>query len=55
MTSLEIKTILKEHCKWLEDNKRGKYADLRWADLSRANLKWADIINSLLSLSQLKL
>ena len=58
MTSAEIKTILEEHSKWLENNKNGKCADLRWADLrgvglieadlrgadlSNANLGWADL------------
>ena len=38
MTSAEIKTILEEHSKWLENNKNGKCADLRWADL-----RWADL------------
>ena len=48
MTSLEIKTILEEHCKWLENNKNGKCADLRWTDLRGvcligADLRWAKL------------
>ncbi len=53
MTSAEIKTILEEHSKWLENDKNGKCADLRWADLrcadlrgvdlSDADLRWADL------------
>nr|DAP18329.1 MAG TPA: pentapeptide repeat protein [Caudoviricetes sp.] len=48
MTSVEIKTILEEHSKWLENNKNGKCADLRWADLRGvcligADLRWAKL------------
>ena len=48
MTSSEIKTILEEHCKWLENNKNGKCADLRWTDLRGvcligADLRWAKL------------
>ena len=43
MTSSGIKTILKEHCKWLEDNKSGEYADLCDADLSNADLRGANL------------
>lgn len=48
MTSAEIKTILEEHSKWLENNKNGKCADLRWADLRgvgliEADLRWAKL------------
>ena len=43
MTSLEIKTILEEHSKWLENNKNGKCADLTRADLRGANLKGANL------------
>lgn len=53
MTSLEIKTIMEKHCKWLEGNKNGKRADFRDANLGSANLrganfggadlKWADL------------
>ena len=48
MTGIEIKTILEEHCKWLEYSKNGKCADLsnadlRGADLSNADLRWANL------------
>ena len=48
MTSAGIKTILEEHSKWLENNKNGKCADLRWADLRgvgliEADLRWAKL------------
>ena len=43
MTSSGIKTILEEHCKWLEDNKSGKCADLRGADLRGADLSETDL------------
>ena len=48
MTSAEIKTILEEHSKCLENNKNGKCADLRWADLRgvgliEADLRWAKL------------
>ena len=48
MTSAEIRTILEEHSKWLENNKNGKCADLRWtdlrgADLIEADLRWAKL------------
>ena len=43
MTSAEIRTILEEHSKWLENNKNGKCADLRWANLSEVNLSKADL------------
>ena len=46
MTSAEIKTILEEHSKWLEDNKNGKYANLRGADLRNADLRNADLRNA---------
>ena len=43
MTSAEIKTILEEHSKWLENNKNGKCADLRGVDLSKEDLGCADL------------
>ena len=48
MTSAEIKTILEEHSKWLENNKNGKCANLRWTDLRgvgliEADLRWAKL------------
>ena len=48
MTSAEIRTILEEHSKWLENNKNGKCADLRWTDLRGvcligADLRWAKL------------
>lgn len=46
MTSAEIKTILEEHSKWLEDNKNGKYANLRGANLRNEDLRDADLRNA---------
>lgn len=46
MKSAEIKTILEEHSKWLEDNKNGKYANLRGANLRNADLRDADLRNA---------
>ena len=46
MTSSGIKTILEEHCKWLEDNKSGEYANLRYADLRYADLSNANLSNA---------
>lgn len=43
MTSAEIKTILEEHNKWLENNKNGKCADLRGVNLRCADLRGADL------------
>ena len=43
MTSSGIKTILEEHCKWLEDSKSGKCADLNNADLNNADLSGANL------------
>nr|DAI55349.1 MAG TPA: pentapeptide repeat protein [Caudoviricetes sp.] len=46
MKSAEIKTILEEHSKWLEDNKNGKYANLRGANLRNEDLRDADLRNA---------
>ena len=43
MNSLELKTILDLHEKWLNGEPDGKKADLRWADLRLANLSGADL------------
>ena len=42
MTDDELKSILAEHVKWLNNN-GGKYANLSGADLSYANLSGADL------------
>ena len=47
-TKQELDEILRLHKLWLEDNKEGvradlRWADLRWADLSSANLSRADL------------
>ena len=44
----EIKEVLEKHRKWLTDEEGGECADLSradlsWADLSGANLSWADL------------
>jgi len=54
MTSLEIKTILEEHCEWLEDNKSGKCANLRGADLRSADLGDVDLRNADLAEADLR-
>jgi uncharacterized protein YjbI with pentapeptide repeats len=38
MKQSKLKQILKEHKEWLNDNSKGKRADLREADLDGANL-----------------
>ena len=43
MNSVELKTILDLHAKWLNGEPDGKKADLRWADLRLANLSWANL------------
>ena len=43
MTSVEIRTILEEHSKWLENSKSGKCADLRGVNLSKEDLGGADL------------
>ena len=43
MNSVELKTILDLHAKWLNGEPDGKKADLRWADLRLANLSGADL------------
>ena len=43
MNSVELKTILDLHEKWLNGEPDGKKADLRWADLRLANLSGADL------------
>ena len=42
----ELKEILKEHEMWLKDEEGGERADLRYADLSGANLTGADLSNA---------
>ena len=43
MTSLEIKTILEEHSKWLENSKNGRCANLRGVNLSKEDLRGVDL------------
>ena len=43
MTSAEIKTILEEHSKWLENSKNGRCADLRGVNLSKEDLRGVDL------------
>ena len=43
MNSVELKTILDLHEKWLNGEPDGKKADLRWADLRLADLSGADL------------
>ena len=43
MKQSELKQILKEHKEWVNDNSKGKRADLRGAYLSRADLYGADL------------
>ena len=39
-TIAELNEILKQHKEWIEDNAKGKKANLYWADLSEADLHW---------------
>jgi hypothetical protein len=43
MTQLELKTILENHKKWLNNEKGGVCADLVFADLRHADLRNADL------------
>lgn len=59
MNSVELKTILDLHEKWLNNEPDGEKADLRWADLrladlSRANLHGADLIGANLRAANLR-
>lgn len=47
MTTDDLKKILEEHKKWLED-KNGTRADLSNADLLNADLRYADLRNAIL-------
>ena len=59
MNSVELKTILDLHEKWLNNEPDGEKADLRWADLrladlSRANLHGADLTGANLRAANLR-
>ena len=54
MNSVELKTILDLHEKWLNGEPDGKKADLRWADLRLANLSGADLHGADLSGANLR-
>ena len=54
MNSVELKTILDLHEKWLNGKPDGKKADLRWADLRLANLSGADLHGANLSGADLR-
>ena len=54
MNSVELKTILDLHEKWLNGEPDGKKADLRWADLRLANLSGADLHGADLSGADLR-
>ena len=43
MTPEEIKEVLQQHALWLEDNSKGKKAELNGANLRGANLRGADL------------
>jgi len=43
MEAEELKEVLRLHSEWLQDNSKGKYADLRRADLQYADLRNADL------------
>lgn len=55
MNSVELKTILDLHEKWLNGEPDGKKADLRWADLRLANLSGADLHGANLTGANLRL
>ena len=46
MNNIDLKTILEKHKMWLNDEDGGEMADLRWADLSGANLSGVQHIES---------
>ncbi len=55
----ELKSILREHVKWLNDSSTGARADLssaslRYADLSYADLRYADLSSASLSSASLR-
>ena len=59
MNSVELKTILDLHKKWLNNEPDGEKADLRWADLrladlSRTNLHGADLTGANLRAANLR-
>ena len=59
MNNIDLKTILKKHKMWLNDEDGGEMADLRganlrWADLSGANLRRADLSGANLSGADLR-
>jgi len=43
MDSEKLKEVLEKHSQWLRDGEGGERADLRYADLSSANLSSADL------------
>ena len=49
MNQEQLKQILKEHQEWLQDNSKGKRADLSGANLSCANLSSANLSGANLS------
>jgi hypothetical protein len=49
MTQDELKQVLDHHIVWLQNNNNGKRANLSGADLSGANLSWADLSGADLS------
>ena len=49
MTPEEIKEVLQQHVLWLEDNSKGKRADLRGVNLNSANLYGANLSGANLS------
>ena len=53
MDKQELKNILDKHLKWLRGENGGKRADLSGADLSRANLSWANLSGADLSRANL--
>ena len=46
MNENDLKDILIEHSIWIENNLKGKCADLRNADLRNANLRYANLQNA---------
>ena len=59
MSELELKEILEKHNKWLNNGEGGERANLRWANLSganlsEANLRWANLSGANLSEANLR-
>ena len=53
-TQKELESILKDHADWLEDQTKGKRANLQYANLQSANLQSADLQSANLQYANLQ-